>query len=167
MKFSTFLIEAVYAELHQILVESVNDYFAGVVAQIKANKIENVDTDQLATLITGLKVLSNPSLRSALTADDVGINPNDLKQLLKLFNDVPRDGKNQPEAVKKAFDALKAAAPKMFKDELAALEPVKDKTDAKHADAVQKLSLFATKVSQTYQKVKTAASASPSASATA
>lgn len=176
MLLRDFVTESAIAELRvrvkDKLSESINDYMAVTIAQLKNKKPEElfkgsnpmINLENLASIIAGLKVISNREYRGAMTAKDIGINPNSAKELYKLLDDVAKDGKN-PKDVEDVFRALKTMAPTMYKKEVEALEDLKSEDDAKRKEAITSLVTFATKIGQTFGKIKAAAQSGKSAPA--
>lgn len=178
MRLRDLVTESAIYELRQrcreLLAESVVDYLGVTLAALKHKKPSEMklDIEHLASIVAGLKVLSNKEYRGAMTQDDVGINPSSAKELFKLFDDVAKDG-NDPKNVADVFRALSKIAPNVFKKEAEALEALKSEDEATRKEAITKLDAFSTKVSQMFNKVKSMANSSdksaeaPVASATA
>lgn len=156
MKLRQINTEVALFELREqvgtILGESISDYLAVALAQLKNGKTP--DLDQLAELIAGLKVLSHSDHRESLTRDDIGINPNNMKELFNVLNGVTKDGKNMPKLTAEMFAALKSIAPSMYRktrEELATLE--KGEKAAKE-QLIRKIEAFAMKANQLFYKIK-------------
>jgi hypothetical protein len=145
------------------LAESINKHLTSAVALFKARDDEDasdkgVNLDQLAQLIAGLKVLSKREHRDVITKDDVGVDPNNAKDLFALLDKIP--DKPTAEVAKpqaEVFTALAALAPSLLKKEREELELLVDKDSAKRHAAISKLSSFATKVDQMFNQFHTAA----------
>lgn len=153
-------------EISEVLAESISDYLATSLAQLKHEK--DVDLDRLAEIVAGLKVLAKPEHRETMTKDDIGINPNSFKELFDLLKSVPKDGKNPPKLVNDVFTALKAVAPSLHKKTREELEVLKSGEKAERDQMINKLTAFFTKANQLFMKLKTRATAAPeTASATA
>ena len=101
---STMLFELRRA-VADVLSESIVEYLSMITAMLKNGKPEElfakdnpkVDIEQLAAMITGLKVLSNPDYRKAITDEDIGFNPSSAKDFFHLLDSIPKDGKNVPK----------------------------------------------------------------------
>lgn len=101
------------------VVDSVDDFLSLTLAKLKNKKPEDnfkegdanaIDLDHLAKIVVGLKILANPDHRAGITKRDIGINPNDAKDLFNLLDKVDKTGKD-PEAVTVVFTALGKLAP--------------------------------------------------------
>lgn len=60
-------------------------------AKTDREKLEKLDLEQLADIITTIKLLTNADYRNAITAREVGIDPNNAQQLLKMLDTIPSD----------------------------------------------------------------------------
>jgi len=149
--------------LEEKLSEAINKHLNNAVIALKSRDEtdatdKGVDLDQLASLIAGLKVLSKDTYRSAMTKDDIGINPNNAKELFGLLDKVPDKAQAKlsgPSA--EVFTALAALAPSLLKKERDELAGLLDKDANKRRAAVNQLHAFATKVDQMYSKAHTSA----------
>lgn len=145
------------------LMENINDYLSLTVAKLNGKKPEDVakgkpdyiDLGHLAFIVTGLKILANPDYRTGLTKQDVGINPNDAKELFNLLNRVDKQGKD-PSDVINVFIALCKLAPAALKKQRAELEIFQTGDDAERKHAAQELQKLISKVSQTFGKLRVA-----------
>lgn len=163
MKLKDFILEAAIVEARNlILLETVNDYLSLVAAQIKNKKPADLfkdgdpkalDLDHLALIVTGLKIVSNPDYRGAVTKKDIGINPNDAKELFNVLNQVDKMGKDD-QAVTNVFKALCKLAPQGLKKERAELDVFKTGSDAERNHELQELQKLVTKVSQMFSKLR-------------
>lgn len=161
---STMLFELRRA-VADVLSESIVEYLSMITAMLKNGKPEElfakdnpkVDIEQLAAMITGLKVLSNPDYRKAITDEDIGFNPSSAKDFFHLLDSIPKDGKNVPKLTAKAFDALKALAPSLYQKEVDAAEELKDGDDDQRKAGIKRLDTLSTKVGQMFQLLKTKA----------
>ena len=139
-----------------LLSESISDYLALTIAQLKNDK--QVDLDQLSEYVAGLKILGNSDHRESLTKDDIGINPNSFKELFGLLDSINKDGKNIPKQTSEVFTALKVIAPSIFKKTRLELDVLDKGTKADKTKAINDLSVFSTKVNQLFYKIKHGAS---------
>lgn len=163
MKLRQINTEVAIFELREqvgvVLGESISDYFAMALAQIKNGKTP--DLDQLAELIAGLKVLSHADHRESMTRDDIGINPNNMKELFNVLNGVTKDGKNMPKLTADMFAALKSIAPSMYRKTREELEVLEKGEKAAKEQLTRKVEAFATKVNQLFYKLKHGATQPP------
>lgn len=164
MKLFEVQDEAMLVELRngvrEVLSESIVEYFSTVLANLKSkdsSALFNQDAplvkiDQLASLVAGLKVLSDFEQRQNLTKDEIRINPNNSMQLFNLLNSIPKNGKGTPKLTLDVFNALAKVAPKTFKSELERLKGLKKDSTRKQLTA--ELDKFSEKVSVMFKKVK-------------
>lgn len=167
MKIQDLVIESllfeIRLEVRRVLAESISDYFSQFLSKVKhGDDPSDKELEQISALVAGMKVLSIPQYRQAITKDDIGVNPNSAKELFDLLNGIPRDGKLNTLTVK-VFDSLKTIAPSIFKKELEEITAMRGATKQERDAIIAKLNVFATKVGQSFNKAKTAASSEASA----
>ena len=139
-------------QIGNLLAESISDYLALTVAKLKNDK--PIDLDQLAEFISGLKVIGNPEHRESMTKADIGINPNDFKELFNTLNSITKDGKDVPRMTADVFVALKSITPSLFKKTRAELDVFENGTKAQKEQEIKKIQVFSTKVNQLFYKIK-------------
>ena len=164
MKLQEIIYEsALRREVVDVLSESIIDYFGTTLAKLKGAHPEEVFSEQnpkrvsledVAKMITALKVISKKEYRGAMTKDDIGINPNSARELFGLLDSVKKDGQNERNT-KEVLDTLTRLAPSLYRAELDGLKDLKLDDDAKRKQAIQKLESFMLKASQFFQKLKT------------
>ena len=169
MKLKEFLLESALTEMKahikDNLFENINDYLSLTLAKINNKKPQDLfkpgadmlDLDHLAMIITGLKIVANPDYRAGLTKNQIGINPNDAKDLFNILNQVDKMGKDQPGVIN-VFKALCKLAPSALKNERAELEIFKTGDDAERKHQAQELQKLIVKVGQMFNKIRNAAS---------
>lgn len=64
---------------------------AAKTAKTDREKTEKFDFDELADVVTAIKLLTNADYRQAMTKQDIGIDPNNADQLLKMLDSIPSD----------------------------------------------------------------------------
>lgn len=162
MKLRHLVTESLIFEIRKLtqamLAEAITDYLSTAIAKLKAKKNSSldqseVDLDQLASIMAGMKVLGTKEYRQAMTKDDLGIDPNNAEDLYKVLSSIPKDGKNIPKLTHEVFSALKELAPKVFKTEREALNGLGSED---RDQTIAKISTFASKVNQAFSKTKTA-----------
>lgn len=159
--------------IEQKLAESVNKHLSNAVVALKSRGDDDatdkgIDIDQLASIIAGLKVLGKKEYRGAMTKDDIGINPNNAKELFSLLDKVPDKPQAELAGVQKeVFTALAALAPSLLKKEREELAQLTDKDPNKRRAGVQALSSFAAKVDSMYRQLHTSATKAATAQPTA
>lgn len=166
---STLIFE-VRQSLVVLLSESISDYMSTVLAKLKAKKPEElfdgdkpeISLDRLASLVAGLKVLGTSSYRQAMTKDDLGIDPNNVKDFAKLLDSIPRDGKNIPQLTVAVFTALKVIAPKIFKTEREAMDKLKSDQASERTAKIADLQKFSDQVNKIFKSVREKSTASKS-----
>lgn len=167
------LIESVKERLVQVqLDESITDYFAVQISKLK-NKSEDelfdgpnkIDLEELAKVITALKVLSNKEYRSVMTHEDIGIKPTSAKDLFKFLNSVDKGGKSSKD-VESTFNALKQLAPSTYRKELDALGKLKGGDAAKKAEAIKNVVDLSRRVGEMFTKLRDLASGQATAAQT-
>jgi hypothetical protein len=139
-------------QIGNLLAESISDYFALTAAKLRNDK--EVDLDQLAGFISGLKVIGDPDHRASMTKADIGINPNNVKELFNTLNSITKDGKGMPSLTADVFIALKTITPSLFKKTRAELEVLESGTKAQKSQAINDIQAFASKVNQLFYKLK-------------
>jgi len=165
MKLRDLVVESMIFDLRvqvgAVLGESVADYLSTAVAVLRAKKPEEIfgdspkiDLEQMAKIITGLKVLSNKEYRDSITKDDVGLNVQSAKEVFDMLNNVPKDGKNVPKTTDDIFTALKGLVPSLYKKELEKLEQLKDGDESDRKKEIDDLAALTTKVGQMFQSIK-------------
>lgn len=175
MRLSQINPTAARLELRATLVESINRRLSAAVAALKSREPTDmgdrgIDLDQLAVVITGLKVLANTEYRDVITKDDVGINPRDSKELFKLLDKVPDKASIELDPKELGvFKSLAALAPKLLADQRAEMAKLVSKDEGERKSAVSRLASLALKVETLYHTTHTnatkAASAKPKAQA--
>jgi hypothetical protein len=152
--------------------ESITDYFAVQLSKLKNKPTDELfdgsdkfDIEQLAKVITALKVLSNKDYRSVMSREDIGIHPNSAKELFKFLDTVEKSGKNDRDT-EMVFNALKQLAPSMYRKELEALEKLKNKDSTIKQEAVKKIEELAKRVNEMFKKLKELSSGAPKPEAT-
>lgn len=166
MKLQQIVLEsalvAAREAVRDMILEDVTQYLALTLGKLKNKSPEEafksgdktaVDLDHLTSIVVGLKILANSDHRAAFTRDDIGIQPNNPKELFKLFNDISKDG-TDPGYVKKAFERIGSLAPTAVKKQRAEFEKLKVGTDAERRSAVKELETFSNKVTQAFGKLR-------------
>jgi hypothetical protein len=169
MRLVEFIIESTInqtrAHIRDNLFENVNDYLTTTLAKLNSKKPQDLfkagdpntlDLNHLALILTGLKIIANPDYRAGLTKRDVGINPNDAKELFNLLNQVDKQGKDST-SVLNVFKSLCKMAPAALKQQREALDIFKTGDDAERKHAAQDLQKFVLKVAQVFNKVHVSA----------
>jgi hypothetical protein len=168
MKLKEFIIESAIASarkhVRENLLENVNDYLSLVLAQLnnkkpqdlfKADDPKALDLNHLAMIMTGMKIIADPDYRAGITKRDVGMNPNDAKELFNLLNLVDKQGKDQDQ-IKNVFVALCKLAPGALKKQREELDILKAGDDAERKHEIANLQKFMIKTSQLFNKVRVA-----------
>ena len=169
MKLQEFLIEAALVQTRNYVIsnlfENVNEYLSLTMAKFKNKTAEQtskvgspeyIDLDHLAIIITGLKILSNTDYRAGIDKRDIGINPNDAKDLFGLFDKIDKNG-NDPTEVVNVFKALIKIAPAGYDAQRKELDVFKSGDDSQRNKAIQELQKLLLKVTQIFNKVRTSA----------
>lgn len=79
-------------KLHALLEDAGGALMAAArLAKLDIEKTEKLDLEQLADIITAIKLLTNADYRTAMTKQDVGIDPNNAHELLKMLDTIPSD----------------------------------------------------------------------------
>ena len=168
MRFYNFMIESTLESTEQYikyqLIENINDFLSQTIAKLNNKKPDEIfksdnpfaiNLDHLAIIMTGLRIISNPDYRTAITKDDVGMNPNDAKDLINVLNQIDKNGKDSI-AVLNIFKALCKMAPNVLKKQREELNVLQAGDDATRKQEIQKLQRFATLTSQIFNKVQSA-----------
>lgn len=162
MKLRDLIIESMLFEVRlqfqEILGESITDYLGQIMVRLKkGDDLTDDELEQVAALLAGMKVLSIPQYRQAMTKNDIGINPNSVTDLYNLLNKIPRDGKFDA-LTKQVFHALQTIAPSIFKKELTDIKELSGATREERDQVIAKLNSMFTKINQAFSKAKTATS---------
>jgi hypothetical protein len=168
--FKSFLRESLEAELLEhlrgdvFLQESVLDLFSKAVAQVKnADGVpKGVDVTQLATMMTFLSILGNTSHRAAMTKDDIGIDPSNVKDLYDLLNKVKGTGAQEGDVENVVKNVVGLAPSQLHKTEEDLQQLTSDDPTARKA-VVDRITAFYTKLQAAMAKMKTIASAGTNA----
>lgn len=139
-------------QIGRLLSESISDYLAHTIAALKNE--QKVDLDQLAEFISGLKMLGDDERRSALSKEDLGINPNNFKELFNVLSSVSKTGKDLPKMTDEVFDALRSMSPSGVKNAREELSVLENGTRAQKQEAIKKLQDFTSKFNQFFYKIK-------------
>ena len=139
-------------ELGNLLSESISDYLSNVIALLKNDS--KVDLDQLAEFISGLKLLGSDEYRGSMTTADIGMNPNNFKELFQTLNSIPKNKADLPRATANVFLSLKTLAPSGFKKAREELKPFEDGSKSEKAQLIIELQKFATNVNKFFYKIK-------------
>ena len=161
MLLKEFVLESAITSSRNELFENVSEYLTLTLAKLNkrqldiSNKesLDYVDLSHLAIIVTGLKILANPDYRTGLTKREIGINPNDSKDLIAILNRVDKQGKD-PRDVLNVFLALCKLAPSGLKQQRQELEAFATGTDDERKKAAQELQKFIIKASQMFNKIK-------------
>jgi len=105
---------------------------------------DGFDADSIADVTTGILLLVNPEFRKSMTADDVGINPNNASELLKMLDSVAENPKD-PLTNSKSKQFFKAIALMSKSTRQKQLELVKKAINGERA-AVEEIKKFVAKV---------------------
>jgi len=165
MLFKDFFIEAQLTEAEagftQPVFEAVNGYLMKTIA-VLGNRSDDdtseagIDMSRLADVITTLKIIGNRQLRTSITKDDVGYDPNSIEDMYDVLTKVPDSPKNSMSSdVGSFFKKTAGLAPKIKKEELDALKALVSSDEKIRRTALQQLKILATKVDQMYNKLKT------------
>jgi hypothetical protein len=161
MKINDLIIESLVFEIRltmrEALSEAITDYFAQILAKLRrAEELSHDEVQRVSSLIAGIKVLSVPQYRQAMTRSDIGINPNSARELHDLLVKIPKDGKLD-RLTDEVFQALSKIAPSIFKKELEEIEALNRAPKQEHEHQVNKLAALFAKIYQAFNKTKTAA----------
>lgn len=155
-------VASVRTKFNNILLEDVNKHILSAVAALKADAPEKGDTlrgvnlDTLALLITGLKIITKSEYRSALTSDDVGINPNNAKELLGLLDTVPNGPKEKLSGnAAKFFTAVSSLSKSLLEKTKELVKQAISTNQTERDAALKELTIFASKVDQMVAKLRT------------
>lgn len=153
-------------EVAEIVSESIIELFGTTLAKLKNKHPEELfsehnpdklSLEQIAKMITALKVISNKEYRSVMTHEDVGINPNSAREVFQLLDSIKKTGQQDTHSVK-VIDNLASLAPSIYRTEMKSLGDLKEDDDEKRKAAISKLEQFMLKASQMFQKLKTGVS---------
>lgn len=119
---------------------------------------KGIDIDQLASIIAAMKIIAKAEYREVMTKDDIGINPRNAKELFGVLDKIPDAPAAELTGLsKEVINALVHLAPTLKKAEAEKLAGLTSSDPAERAEAVVYLKQFATKVDQSFTKVRAAA----------
>jgi hypothetical protein len=152
--------------LNEELTESIDKHLSAISSALLKRDADDtsllsVNINQLADLITVLRVLSNTDYRDAITADDVGLNPRNASELYALLDQVPdsRSGKLQSHQAA-IVSAIVKLAPSVRAKELAKLKLLQSEDQAEREAAVKYVQQLAEKAAAAFKKVSQKAASS-------
>lgn len=124
-------------------------------AKTDAEKFEKLDLEQLADVITALKLLTNADYRDAMTRNEVGIDPNNAQELLKMLDTIPSDpSKVLPSKTKEFVKAVALMAKSMRAKELESLQKLRSKSQSERDKAHAELGRLASGVSAALERLR-------------
>lgn len=129
-------------------------------AKTDREKLEKLDLEQLADIITAIKLLTNIDYRRAMTAREVGIDPNNAQQLLKMLDTIPSDpSKALPGKTMEFVKAVAAMSKSMRAKELESLKKLSSASQSEREKAHAELGKLASQVAAALEKLKAKAGA--------
>ena len=141
-----------------MIVEDASQMLHMLIPALKSDspKLSQIDIDELANIITTLKLLTNPNFRQSMTKADVGINPNDGPELLKILDLIPRDiTADRPKQVKDFVRSVALLSKSQKTKEIEDLKLLFDKNPIVRQKAISELSKFIATIDQLINKLKT------------
>lgn len=143
-------------KLHVLLEDAGGVLMAAVrLAKTDINKTEKLDLEQLADIITAIKLLTNADYRSVMTKQDVGINPNNTQQLLKMLDTIPSDpAKQLPSSTRDFVRSVALMSKPLRTKELDALKALVSPDKSKRQAAQVELGKLASMVADALEKLK-------------
>ena len=118
-------------------------------------KINAEEVETLADIITTIKLLTNSDYRSAMTRQEVGINPNKPTELLKMLDSIPSDPSKPLSAQTKRFVQAVASMSKKARDqERNEIKALLDPDSADSKSVIDRLKVFAEKTDQALIKLR-------------
>lgn len=129
------------------------------IAKSDVEKLEKLDLEQLADIITAIKLLTDSTYRSAMTRGDVGIDPNNAEQLLKMLDTIPSDPtKKLPTTTRDFVRSVALLSKSLRAKELASLKelasPDRSKREQAHASLGKLASMIAASLEKLRAKVR-------------
>lgn len=124
-------------------------------AKTDREKLEKLDLEQLADIITAIKLLTNADYRDAITAKEVGIDPNNAQQLLKMLDTIPSDPtKALPSKTMEFVKAVAAMSKSMRAKELESLKKLLSASQSEREKAHTELGKLGSQVAAALEKLK-------------
>lgn len=163
MAFKQYLIEEARKQISFPLFEAINGHLAKTVAALAArenddNSAAGVDFKRLGNILTTLKIITDKDLHSGITKDDIGFDPNDVKDIFGALDRVPDSvSAKLPVDLDKFFVTTAALSNSVKREELKTLAKLLDKDETVRATAVKELKQLSIKIDQLYNKLKTLA----------
>lgn len=143
-------------KLHALLEDAGGALIAAAeLAKTDLEKTEKLDLEQLADIITAIKLLTNSDYREVMTKQDVGIDPSNAQQLFKMLDIIPSDPSKQlPSAARDFVRSVALMSKSLRAKELEVLKTLISSDRSKRLAAQIELSKLATAVVAAIKKLK-------------
>lgn len=133
---------------------------AAKAAETDREQLEKLDIEELADLITTVKLLTNPDFRQAMTKKDVGIDPTSAEDLFKMLDMIPSDmSKDMPKAARDFIRAVATTSKSTRSKELASLKLLVGPSSSQRDAALAELKKVAQNVVKALEALKAKATA--------
>ena len=152
-------LEAIHARPElQVILEDAGVALMNAARTAKGDreKLEKIDFEQLADIITAVKLLTNSDYRQAMTKGDVGIDPNNSEELLKMLDTIPSDpARALPGETKQVIKGIALMSKSTRAKELEALKTLVGPQGPERAKAQEALQALANQVIKAIDRLKT------------
>ncbi len=128
---------------------------AAKLAKTDHDKADRIDLEQLADIITAIKLLTNADYRDAMTKQDIGIDSTNATELFKMLDSIPNDpAKDLPAATRSFVRSVALMSKSVRAKELEALKLLVSSDHTKRQAAQAELDKLAALVSAALKRLK-------------
>ena len=128
---------------------------AAKLAKTDLDKADQLDLEQLADIITAIKLLTNADYREVMTKQDIGIDSTSASELLKMLDSIPDDPTKKLSTTTRDFVRSVALMSKSLRaKELEGLKALVSTDRVKRQAAQAELNKLATLISTALKKLK-------------
>lgn len=124
-------------------------------AKTDHEKTAKLDLETIADIVTAIKLLTNADYRSVMTKHDVGIDPNNADQLLKMLDSIPSDPtKELPNNTRKFVRAVALMSKSQRSQEMENLKALLSSDKHVRAKAQDELTALSSKIIKAIERLK-------------
>lgn len=129
-------------------------------AKSDREELEKFDMNELADVITAIKLLTNPNYRSVMTRRDIGVDPRNAEELLQMLGSIPSlPSKDMPSKTKEFVKALALMGKSLRAKELEELKKLLGASSSERDKAISDLQALSNNVVKALDSLKAKAEA--------